>query len=313
MSEFRSQDFERFAEQFNGAHSRIMLTGRNTASWSFRQVQLGDISVHAAEEGGPNVNEGALWPNVSCVLVPLARRHVMHLNGQGFGPGSLALAGPGQAFRGASRDRDSWATIVLRADAIADLLDIDDGLVGRWLGGVSVIRSSEICVERLAKAAARIVDGLAAAETVAAPVAETLRDGVIEALAAALNAEQSGSAEHHGRPRKSRTVALRRVIEYLRSSPQPPRGVGDLVSAADVSERTLRSMMLEEYGMGPHRYLELIRLHRLRTLLRTGDPAATTVRESAAAAGISDVKTVGRRYHLLFGENPSVTLRTKPR
>jgi AraC family ethanolamine operon transcriptional activator len=92
----------------------------------------------------------------------------------------------------------------------------------------------------------------------------------------------------------------RRGGEYL--------AVTDLASAASVSERTLRSVFQEYFGMGPVRYLKLRTLNLARQALQDADPTVTTVTRVATEFGVWELGRFARDYQLLFGELPSQTL-----
>ena len=46
----------------------------------------------------------------------------------------------------------------------------------------------------------------------------------------------------------------------------------DLCRAAGVSERTLRNVFYEHFGIAPHRYLMIARLNRVRAAIREAAP-----------------------------------------
>ncbi len=85
--------------------------------------------------------------------------------------------------------------------------------------------------------------------------------------------------------------------------------IDDLVQMTCVSERALRRGFRRYFGLPPRRYLQLRRLHQAHRLLRDGHPAEITVTEVAAQLGMWDFGRFAHRYHRLFGERPSDTLR----
>ena len=88
-----------------------------------------------------------------------------------------------------------------------------------------------------------------------------------------------------------------------------PVGVGELATAAGVSERTLRRVFKEHFGVGPIRYLQLKRFHRINRALRAADPDTVSVTELLARHGEWEFGRFASRYRQLFGERPSETLR----
>jgi AraC family ethanolamine operon transcriptional activator len=65
---------------------------------------------------------------------------------------------------------------------------------------------------------------------------------------------------------------------------------------------------LEYYGVPPHRYITLRRLHQVREALRQADPDETTVTKIAARFGFWQFGRFAGQYRRLFGELPSLTL-----
>jgi AraC family ethanolamine operon transcriptional activator len=85
-------------------------------------------------------------------------------------------------------------------------------------------------------------------------------------------------------------------------------GIDDLARAADVSVRTLQTAFLAYFGVPPHRYLRLRRLHQFREALRRADPDETTVTKIAVRFGSWQFGRFAGQYRRLIGELPSVTL-----
>ena len=89
--------------------------------------------------------------------------------------------------------------------------------------------------------------------------------------------------------------------------------LADLCEVTGVSERTLRTMFVEQFGVGPKRYLRTRKLHAVRAALAVADPARETVSGIARRFGLSDIGRMAKDYSELFGEYPRVTLMRKPR
>jgi AraC family ethanolamine operon transcriptional activator len=116
-----------------------------------------------------------------------------------------------------------------------------------------------------------------------------------------------------GRPPASRTQVMTRITEMLREREASPLRLADLCEATGVSERTLRTMFVEQFGVGPKRYLRTRKLHAVRAALAVANPARETVSGIARRFGLSDIGRMAKDYSSLFGEYPRVTLMRKPR
>jgi len=82
-----------------------------------------------------------------------------------------------------------------------------------------------------------------------------------------------------------------------------------ILSALGLSYRHLRKCCADDLGMSPARYIQLRALHRVREILRDGEPGSMSVSQVARLNGFSAPGVFAARYRALFGELPSVTLR----
>lgn len=114
------------------------------------------------------------------------------------------------------------------------------------------------------------------------------------------------------RPTTARARALARVTTLLQSDGAHVLRLADLCQLADVSERTLRTIFLESFGMSPGRFLRARKLHAIRAALICADARYETVSGIATRFGIRDLGRMAGDYHLLFGEYPHATLVGQP-
>jgi AraC-like DNA-binding protein len=110
-------------------------------------------------------------------------------------------------------------------------------------------------------------------------------------------------------PAGARTdAALARLNEFLRARPMAATSPAELAQAIGMSDRTLRRVVLAQFGMSVGSYLRVRRLNAVHRELR--DPARTppSVTEVATRYGFFDLGRFAAQYHRLFGELPSRTL-----
>ena len=98
-------------------------------------------------------------------------------------------------------------------------------------------------------------------------------------------------------------------MQELDETAQSAVSIDRLISAANVSERTLRNVFYEYFGVGPIRYLQLRRLHEVRKALKAADVETKTVASILAQHGEWAFSRFADRYRKHFGESPSDTLR----
>jgi transcriptional regulator GlxA family with amidase domain len=108
--------------------------------------------------------------------------------------------------------------------------------------------------------------------------------------------------------RSARDEAIARALKYIEEHPGHTVQLADLCAAARVSERTLRSMFLEVFGVAPNRYLRMRKLHLVRAALAAADPHVDSVAAIAARCGFGDSGRMASDYRALFGEYPNITL-----
>ena len=107
-------------------------------------------------------------------------------------------------------------------------------------------------------------------------------------------------------PAEPRYVRL--VEEYLEAHCDQPITARDLAEIAGVSMSALYAGFKRHRGCAPLKFLEEIRLHRVRDALLLGLPG-TTVKETGLRWGFNNPGRLSRAYGRQFGETPSETLR----
>lgn len=119
-------------------------------------------------------------------------------------------------------------------------------------------------------------------------------------------------ARNTGRPQLSRSTVIARSLAVIASNPSQPLFIDDLCRATQVSERALRNIFQEYFGVGPMRLLKIRQLHEIRAALLRSQPGLDTVTHIASRFGVLDPSLLARNYKILFGETPSRTLQREP-
>jgi AraC-like DNA-binding protein len=101
---------------------------------------------------------------------------------------------------------------------------------------------------------------------------------------------------------------FRKARDFLHDREHLPIYMLDLCEATGASERTVRTVFIEHFGISPMRYLKLRRLNQVRARLRQGSAEVTSVKEVAFNAGFWDLGRFAGEYKALHGETPSMTL-----
>jgi AraC-like DNA-binding protein len=109
--------------------------------------------------------------------------------------------------------------------------------------------------------------------------------------------------------RQHHHLIINRFFEALEAHPGIPLSMPALSRKIGVSSRTFRMACQEQLGVSPTHYLLLRRMQLARRALRQADPALTRVTDIATEHGFWELGRFAVKYHQLFGETPSATLR----
>ena len=85
--------------------------------------------------------------------------------------------------------------------------------------------------------------------------------------------------------------------------------VDQLAKASGVAKRSLFNAFRAEYGIGPGKFSEILRLNALRATLFRSAPENTSVTQAAGDYGFAELGRMAGSYRGLFGELPSETLK----
>lgn len=95
----------------------------------------------------------------------------------------------------------------------------------------------------------------------------------------------------------SRAPQLARAVAIMRTNVERPIGLAVLAAQAALSERTLARLFEREFGIGPGRYYQNIRLDVARSLVEETSLSAS---EIAARTGFASSSCLSRAYKSHF-------------
>lgn len=307
-------DFDEFADSICGVAGRFVPTARSAADWWIERARVEDIDLQQLQVGGATTFAGDGVADSVTIGMPLSEVGTIRIDGHNLGDNTFLLIRNGHPFTSSARQVARWAGITIPLGTVQDdalrssiqrlvapspsdgtratterqLLDECRAVVGR------------ICLEH---EAVRIVDRAAATSA---------RDDVVHAVGKMLEASTHANDRHIGRPQVSRTRVIARCLELIDASDGQPLFIDDLCAATQVSERTLRNIFQEYFGVGPMRLLKVRQLREIRSALLRANPLTDTVTKVAARFGVWDFSLFARNYRALYAEAPSQTLR-RPR
>jgi AraC family transcriptional regulator, ethanolamine operon transcriptional activator len=265
----------------------------------------GRIVAQVGDDGGPTHYEGAVQNDTTVVLVPLCDPGMVRLNGRELDGTSLPVvrANASATYHAKTALRGSLVVLPGEVFRTTNRFEPKDMAVLQGLNGVLPVDPNRIkALRSLMLRFAAIQDPL----TVSA--GRVLEEEFMAHIFAAVGSRSKSPNQERGRPWISREQVLRKVRDLIASAADEVLHVEDLCRATGVSERTLRTVFNQSYGIGPLRYLTQRRMHLVRAALRQAALGRDTVASIAAEFGFWEFGRFAREYKALFGELPSQTL-----
>ena len=304
------QDFDAFANSVRGIDSVMMLQNARRRIWSISEVELPELRVQMGRLGSGNIVEGQSWAGGYLLYLPLTATCAYSANGTVLKRNSFMILEPGCEFSLSTRFEHDWCTIFVPSHKLARGGDGVEPPSGSEKMTCRVTRANRqlanqflACVRQVMRVAA------ICSEFESSPAATCAAAKLLKVASSVLGERQTGEPKQQRRPRIRRQEIIRCCRKLLQERDGEHVPVGDLVAAAKVCERTLRSTFHEYFGVGPVQYLQLRQLHRVHRALRAADPEASSVTDVLIRHGEWEFSRFASRYRRLFGELPSETLR----
>jgi AraC family transcriptional regulator, ethanolamine operon transcriptional activator len=304
MSREYFEDVDHFASSLRPAKGRYLQTGRSEARWWVEQLDFGRATVQAAQVGAGSVFSGVTATTSFAICLPIHLRGPVRVDGRSMDPNSFIVTGGGRATTISVGGPNTWFTVTFSGTDSLD--EATQAILSRSL--------------KLNKAAADFCDkaggnlrGMARrllsheAQLTPAAVDSAERE-VLETLLVLPHAERE-SRKSVGRQRFSRPQLIAKCFEYCHSHEGQSVSIADLCSNLNLTDRTLRNVFYDYFGVAPIRFLKLRQLHEINRKLMRASPQEETVTAIASAFGVWDFAQFARQYRSIFLERPSETLR----
>jgi AraC family transcriptional regulator, ethanolamine operon transcriptional activator len=299
-------DFESFAASLRQVDLRMMLTYDRGQRWLTEHATLNLLSIHYGLEGGGIICEGAAQPNCMGLFVPMKNPEAITCNGVECNDSCWLLQIPGREFCYNVTGPNEWATVFMPLDVWSDLAaDV------RELPPNRLVQTAPELTAKLREVIRRFMAmGHGSSRFLEIPsIVDSIETELLSAVASLVYAKERVPAINVGRPAIARTDVIRAARSVLDERPEIRPPAGKLAAAAGVSERTLRNIFRDYYGIAPLRYLKLRRLHFVRNALKCADPERHTATDVMTQFGIAELGRFAHEYRQLFGETPTQTLR----
>jgi AraC-like DNA-binding protein len=303
-------DFDAFAQSIRDVDSRMLLRNPQRRAWSIHSVDLGRVNVQIGELGSGNIAEGQLRSDGYMLYLPLTDGVEYAANGVALPKGGFAVLEPECEFCIRTKVAHDWCV----AFVPTELLGTGGEFARPPSRACRVTRANQPVADEFRIMLLQIFAAAASdARFESSQAATRAAKKLVRITSLNVGSRESVKSAHEGRPRIPRQRIIQRCMEFLELHTDSSVAVSDLSTAAGVSERTVRTAFQEYFGVGPVRYLQLRRLHRIHRALGAADPERATVSGVLIEHGEWEYSRFASRYYELFGKLPSETLRNNGR
>jgi AraC family ethanolamine operon transcriptional activator len=300
-------EHETFQAALRGARVRYVLRARQQRNWRLVRATLDGVGVMAGREGAANVCSGAATAGNFNAFFSLDDGEPFTVDGHRLEVDKVAWMAPDCTFHCASVRPASWLRITLPVDMVTSWFACHEEQCDPALLTGNRVEKSNLPAAPLIRLAQGVLELDATGE-------KTLRgyarrsEARLELLDAVLRTVVPVAGASRQRPQvRHAPHILDRALAFIASRKEAQIHIADLCRATGVSERTLRNVFYRNFGMSPHQYLMVGRLHDVRERLRNAGPGAK-VSGICADFGIWDFGRFAGQYRGLFGVLPSQEL-----
>lgn len=193
-------------------------------------------------------------------------------------------------------------------DVIAEGLGLERNSAGSQLNSATPAGETSIDAVRRLKARLGALQAQARADRLACPATRyALRKALLDDVFYAL--EEIAPPSRDNLTLRTYSDIVRRCQGYVLLHAGSPISVLDLCVELRVSRRTLQTSFQHVTGHSPTDYLRAVRLGEVRTMLRRVPASQMSIASIAARWGFTHLGKFANRYHRMFGELPSQTIR----
>lgn len=303
-------DFDAFADAISGLNGRYIPTARSSGNWWIDPMRVGRLRLQRLQVGAAATFAGDGEEQGLTIGLPLTAATAIRIDGRALADDGFILVRSDRPLTYSAPDVTRWAGVTIPMQFGDDVHFRD---AAAWcaaaLSGTSV-RGDAAALRRLSLLVALMCSDEDTVNLVDSAAVAAAEEEVVIATANLLRSSNCEQPRRIGRSRKGRDQIIARCLELCRENPGRAVLVADLCRAAEVSERTLRNVFQEYFGVGPVRFLRLRQLQEVRSALLNPVLNADTVGAIAGRFGVWDLSAFARDYRTIYGELPSHTLRS---
>ncbi len=221
---------------------------------------------------------------------------------------AISVNEPGAEFCVNVSDKGSWQLFAVPKHTIEKRYGLERR-TRRWRYSV---RNQRLLADRFRVYVAQAISAISQRPTMeTSPAIRMMEADLVSLLAPLLQVEigrKGRPAEEIECSYRTKATVLKKSIEYIRELKNYPIHASDLAIASGVSERTLRRVFQEFYGVGPRTFILARQLEKVHQDLRQSNPAEATVTDVLTRWGVWEFGRFSGRYKQYYGVLPSQTL-----
>jgi len=301
--------FEEFIHAGPPARSRYLRVRRSVRSWHLRVWPVGDTTVLTVRRGASDPFHIISLDDQYSIYIPLSDPGVETSSGQRLAPATMGVLHGTQQQNLRTGTVTRWIHLHFKRGMVEHRLEhsiVESGPIPPS----QLFQSTEPALMGLVQLVRRLYAG--EGEDPEATLHGNARLMTAQQLLHAsfhLRASSAiGPRVSRGRPPLQRHLVINRCLELIDAQLARPLSVDDLCAAAGVSDRTLRTVFLEQFGVSPHRYLMIRRVQAIHHALRHAQ-GGETITSLCSDHGVWDFGRFARQYRQLYGVLPSQDLR----
>jgi AraC family ethanolamine operon transcriptional activator len=304
------RDFDAFVSSVHDVDCTMLMNNPTHRRWSVSHLNLPEVHVQLGSLGSGNIVEGQSWSSGYLLYLPLTDACAYSANGIVISRGSFMVLEPSCEFLLNTKSEHDWCTVFVptpgpsRGGSLSESSSDSDKATCR------VTHPNLRVANRFRTLAGQVMTAATlCAEFESTPAARCAAAELLKVASSVVGGGRAVEPHRQGRRRLPRREIIRRCRGLLEERKGKSVLVAELAAAGEVSERTLRTVFNECFGVGPVRYLQLRRLHQVHRALRAAEPEAVSVCDTLARYGEWEIGRFASCYRRLFGERPSETLR----
>ena len=308
------QDFDAFVDSVRDIDCVMLFEKPQHRFWEITHINLPrGIHFQLGRLGSGNIVEGKSFPGGYLLYLPLTDTCAYSANGIVLQKNSFAIMEPGCDFCMSTKVEHDWCTVFIPAQLLDHSGDLVEPSSGSKKRVCRVTPANGQLAHQFLAIVRQIMNAATNSQFESSPAAACAETELLKVASLIVGLLQRNEPHQEGRPKLARQEITRRCRALFEERRAESIHIDELSTAIGVSERTLRTVFNEYYGMGPCHYLQLRQIYQIHCTLKAADPTQESVTDILLQSGQLELGRFAMRYRQIYGELPSETLRLKKR